>query len=207
MEADELLKSGLGELEIPASDTLMEKALHYKSLLMRWNRVTNLTAILESEKITSHHLLDAFSITSFLKGSRILDVGSGAGLPGIPLALINPDKDFILLDSNGKKTRFMTQVKIELGLDNVEVIQARVEDFEGSFDQVLSRAFASLADFVSSSRHLATSGNLLAMKGLDLEEELEALDSGSVEVNVHKFSVPGIETERCLVELKVATSA
>lgn len=202
METGKLLKSGLSGLGIGPEEPLVTKALDYLSLICRWNRVTNLTAIREPGEIVTHHLLDAFSVQPFISGSRVLDVGSGAGLPGIPLALIDRDKDFILLDSNGKKTRFMTQVKIELDLPNVEVVQSRVEDYRGSFDQVISRAFSNLADMVSSCRHLLVAGgSMLAMKGPGVREEMA--DVAGCDMQLHELVVPGLDAERYLVRLRV----
>lgn len=199
----EQLKMGLGSLGVACSDEQIEQVLRYQQLLLKWNRVTNLTSITDPVKVASHHLLDAFSIQPFVTGKRVVDIGSGAGLPGIPLALINPGKDFILLDANGKKTRFITQAKIELGLSNVEVVQTRAEDYQGQFDHVVSRAFRNLAEFVEVCEPLVCpGGNLLAMKGPDYEQEIKALDTADYLTVAHRLQVPGVDGERYLVEIR-----
>ena len=197
------LRQGLEELGIEVSDDGLKSILQYQALLLKWNKVTNLTAITEPELVVSHHLLDALAVNPFIAGHRVLDVGSGGGLPGIPLALVNPDKDFILLDPNGKKTRFMTQAKIELGLSNVEVIQSRVEDHQGLYDHVISRAFRHLSGFVECcGRLLTVEGSLLAMKGPDYEQEQEEMTVSDYTMVVHHLAVPGLQAERCLIEIK-----
>ncbi len=151
------------------------------------------------------HLLDSLAIVPLIHGNRLLDVGTGAGLPGIPLAIAYPDRDFHLLDSNSKKTRFLFQVKTTLGLDNMTVHHRRVESYqpEELFDAVLSRAFASLQDMVSVCRHLlATDGVLLAMKGVFPGEEIAAVEQVSVIESVDPLLVPGLDEQRHLVRLK-----
>ncbi|PIQ42872.1 MAG: 16S rRNA (guanine(527)-N(7))-methyltransferase RsmG [Gammaproteobacteria bacterium CG11_big_fil_rev_8_21_14_0_20_46_22] len=155
-----------------------QKLQAYLVLLKKWNKVFNLTAIESDEAMMDLHLQDSLNIQPFLQGDRILDVGSGAGLPGIPLAIACPDKQFYLLDTNGKRTRFLTQVKIELGLNNVHVIKSRVETYspDGLFTSITSRAFSSLSDFFDKTHHLLEKeGVLLAMKGQYPEEELKAI--------------------------------
>ncbi|SVE11695.1 uncharacterized protein METZ01_LOCUS464549, partial [marine metagenome] len=171
-------------MNLAADQILIEQLQTYQALLLHWNKTANLTAITEPDKIVTHHLLDALAVHEFITGQRVLDVGSGAGLPGIPLALINPDKDFILLDSNGKKTRFMTQARIELGLENVTVVKSRIEDYDDRVDHVISRAFSSLAEFGHFClRLLEKNGSLLAMKGPGYEIELAALESAFTRVH------------------------
>ena len=200
MELTEIVESGLKELNLPADQTLIEQLQTYQAMLLHWNKTANLTAITEPEMIVTHHLLDALTVHEFIIGQRVLDVGSGAGLPGIPLALINPDKDFILLDSNGKKTRFMTQARIELGLENVTVVKSRIEDYDDRVDHVISRAFSSLAEFARVClRLLEKNGSLLAMKGPGYEIELAALESAFT--RLHQVSVPNLDAERYLIEV------
>jgi 16S rRNA (guanine527-N7)-methyltransferase len=145
------------------------------------------------------HLLDSLAVIPYLGGMRIIDVGSGAGIPGIPLALALPDREFVLLDSSGKKSRFQTHVKGALGLQNVEVVNRRVEDYRPDrlFDTVITRAFASVTDILSSSRHLlASGGEMLAMKGALPESELETLPHGFQLAETINIKVPGLEQEQ-----------
>ena len=178
--------------------------LGYLALLSKWNRAYNLTAVRDPGEMVTRHLLDSLAIAPYLTGRRLIDVGTGGGLPGVPMAILFPDREFHLLDSNGKKTRFLFQVKTALGLDNMTVHQARVESFhsEAPFDAVLSRAFASLEDMVSGCRHLlGEGGHFLAMKGAYPREELDAV-AGECRVEaVHPLLVPGLGEQRHLVDL------
>ncbi len=152
------------------------------------------------------HLLDSLAVTPFLSGNNFLDVGTGAGLPGIPLALVCPDQHFVLLDSNGKKTRFIQQAVLELGLKNVVIIHSRVEDFHPTelFDAIISRAFASLSDMLAGTAHLAVKGGLLlAMKGRLNEQEQGALPEEVQIEEVIELTVPGVDAERCLVKVRL----
>ncbi len=154
--------------------------------------------------MVTRHLLDSLAIAPYLRGRRFLDVGTGAGLPGVPMALVFPEREFHLLDSNGKKTRFLFQVKTALCLDNMVVHHARVESFHVAepFDTVLSRAFASLQDMVHGCRHLlAPGGRLLAMKGVHPAQELEAVRQECLEMTVYPLVVPGLGEQRHLVEI------
>ena len=191
---------GLVAMSIDFDPGVPEKLETYLALLSRWNKVINLTSVDNPEEMVVMHLLDSVSVQPYLAGTRILDVGSGAGLPGIPLALINADKDFILLDSNGKKVRFMTQVTIDLGLKNVKVIQSRAEDFSGKFDHVICRAFRQTNEFVKACVHLvAPGGSLLAMKG---PAEKETAPPPGFRKTVHQLRAPGLAAERYLIELR-----
>jgi len=202
MDLEARLARGLQSLGLTDTERLIEASLHFQSLLLKWNKVTNLTAITSPEQVITHHLLDAFAVDSYVTGQTVLDVGSGGGIPGIPLALANPDKDFILLDPNGKKTRFMTQAKIELELTNVAVIQARVEDHSGQYDQVISRAFRQVAGFVDScARLVRPGGSLLAMKGPDYEDELVPLAGLEKRIQTIDLAVPGLDATRCLIRI------
>jgi len=198
MSLVEHIATGLKDLALGDHPDKAESLAHYLDLVTRWNRVTNLTAVKEAEEMVSLHLLDSLAVMPYVTGNTILDVGSGAGLPGIPLALFQPDKDFILLDSNGKKTRFMTQASIELGLSNVTVVQQRIEDCSEQFDQVISRAFASLDEFIFLCMpRLNAGGSLLAMKGPSEIEQATKM----AEASVHELRVPGLDKARYLVEI------
>jgi 16S rRNA (guanine527-N7)-methyltransferase len=179
-----------------------EKFIHYLDLLAKWNKIYNLTSIRDPNDMVMLHILDSLSINPYLHGTRILDVGTGAGLPGIPLAIIQPEKKFTLMDSNSKKTRFLTQVVLELKLTNVEVIHSRCEDLrpEQPFDSILSRAFASLRVMLEATHHLvAKHGRFLAMKGVYPESEIQELQQGFKVLAVHKLVINGLAAERHLV--------
>lgn len=198
-----LIRTGLDELPFATDEGLIEKSVAFIEQLARWNKTFNLTGIRSEQDMVRQHLMDSFSIAPYVTGMRILDVGSGAGLPGLPLAILYPDKNFILLDSNGKKTRFMTQVVIDLELSNVQVVQSRVEEYRASpFDQVLCRAFAPLATIVKKVSHLVSQdGSLLAMKGKINADTLLETSAPLRLSRVIPVQVPLIEAERCLVEL------
>ena len=199
MKLNEKIERGLVALSIESHVNVVEKLAQYLALITKWNKVTNLTSIDNPEQMVVVHLLDSLSIHPYLGGSRILDVGSGAGLPGIPLALINDDKKFTLLDSNGKKTRFMLQVIIELGIKNVEVVQSRAQDFQGQFDHVVCRAFTSTEDCVKACSHLlAPGGHLLAMKG---PAESAVTPLPGFKQTIYQLNVPDLTSERCLIEI------
>lgn len=173
--------------------------MQFLLLLKKWNQAYNLTAIRDIDAMVTMHLLDSLAILPWVTGPRVLDVGSGAGLPGIPLALAKPDTHFVLLDSNGKKVRFIQEVKRVLKLQNVEAIQIRAENYhpETDFDTVTSRAFSELKQMISCTKHLlARDGKWLAMKGRYPESEL-----GSIEYpyQVMTYEVTGIDAERCCV--------
>ena len=190
MNLKEKIERGLVALSLESHIEVADKLEQFLALITKWNKVTNLTSIDNPEQMVLVHLLDSLSIQPYLSGPRILDVGSGAGLPGIPLALINEDKNFILLDSNGKKTRFMLQATIELGIKNIEVVQSRAQDFQGQFDQVVCRAFAGTHDFVKACSHLlAPGGSLLAMKG-PAESEVTLLPG--FKQSIHQLNVPDL---------------
>ncbi len=176
----------------------------YWGLLQRWNKVYNLTAVRDPVQMLSLHLWDSLAVVPFIQADHCLDVGSGAGLPGLPLAILRPSQEFTLLDTNGKKTRFIQQAALELGLTNLKVVQARVEQWQPAqpFAAIISRAFASLADFVTvSGKHLTPHGTLYAMKGRYPESEIAELPTGWMLARSHPLSVPGLEAERHLLEL------
>ena len=199
-----LLKTGLKKLNIELSDDKIELLLAYHALLVKWNKAYNLTAVRDPEEMIRRHLLDSLSILPHITGERILDVGTGPGLPGIPLAICFPEKNLTLLDSNGKKTRFLTQAKIELKLDNMTPVQSRIESFETEpFDAITSRAFATLKDMVDGSIHLLKEeGYFYAMKGLYPTEEIGELDNRTTVVDCFALHVPGEEAERHLVKIQ-----
>ena len=205
MQIVDLIRAGLSQFPFPTDDELIEKSTAFIEQLSRWNKIYSLTSIRAPEDMVVQHLFDSLSIAPYLTGSRIIDVGSGAGLPGIPLALLYPGKDFMLLDSSGKKTRFMTQVAIDLELGNVAVVQCRVEQYkEQQFDHVLCRAFAPLENIAEKVSHLVRNqGNVLAMKGKHRRDSTLEPGSRLLVNQVIPISVPLLDAERCLVELKL----
>lgn len=200
-----VLWSGVpAELGLVLSAQQDQQLQTYLGLLQRWNKVYNLTAVRDPAQMLPLHLWDSLAVVPFIQADHCLDVGSGAGLPGIPLAILRPNQEFTLLDTNGKKTRFIQQAALELGLTNLKVVQARVEQWQPAqpFAAIISRAFASLADFVTvSGMHLAEQGRLYAMKGRYPESELAKLPVGWMLTRSHPLSVPGLEAERHLLEL------
>lgn len=204
-----LLKTGLKKLNIELSEDKIDKLLAYHALLVKWNKAYNLTAVRDPEEMIRRHLLDSLSIFPHIEGDSILDVGTGPGLPGIPMSICFPEKNFTLLDSNGKKTRFLVQAKIELKLDNMTPVQARIESFEPpvnvprGFDGITSRAFATLKDMVDGSIHLLKDdGFFFAMKGLYPTDEIAQLDNRTTVLDCFALHVPGEEAERHLVKIK-----
>lgn len=210
MKLEDALADGLGRLgpcpPLPAITALAA----YLRLLEHWNRAYNLTAVRDIGDMVARHVLDSAAVLPWLHGPRVLDVGSGAGLPGIPLAILDPEREYVLLDGLGKRTRFLTQVVLELKLANVRVVQARVEDWPSPapFSSVISRAFAALPDFVGlAGRHCAADGRLLAMKGALDAAETADLPAGWRLRATHRLDVPGIDGERHLLELEPLTAA
>ncbi len=205
MTAQAQLAAGIAALGLVLPDGAASKLLDYLALLDKWNRVYNLTAVRDTERMVSHHLLDSLATVPFFQGGRVLDVGSGGGLPGIPLAIARPLLQVTLIDSVAKKTAFLTQAKMELGLDNVNVVTGRVEDYrpETKFDLITSRAFSDLAEFVALTRPLLDpAGRWLAMKGLYPHGELVLLpDNVKVSAN-HILDVPGLDATRHLIVLE-----
>ncbi len=193
------LGSGLQQLGITLSDSTRNKLIAYLRLLEKWNRAYNLTAVRDIQQMVSRHLLDSLSVLPLLQGSRLIDVGSGAGLPGIPLALARPEMRCILLDSNAKKTRFLIQAVAELELHNVEVVHSRVENYHPAdlFDTVTTRAFASLAEMLQSTRHLlAEQGRFVALKGVNVQQETESLPAGFTIGELRQLEIPGSDSLR-----------
>ena len=194
-----LLESGLTALNLPYTPEQIEKLLAFIKLIAKWNKAYNLTAVRNNEDMARLHILDSLAILPYIEGKRVIDIGTGAGLPGIPLAIFLPEVEFVLLDSNAKKTRFVQQVILELKLKNVSVIHSRAEDYqpELGFDIVTTRAFSSLPDMVKMTAHLLNpNGVILAMKGQIPEAELAAIKTTATLIPI---SVPEVEAERCLV--------
>ena len=205
MNQGEQLEQGLADMGVALPVPVREKLLAYVALLYKWNKTYSLTALREQEKAVSHHLLDSLSILPFVPNGSLLDVGSGGGMPGIPLAIARPELSVTLLDSNTKKAAFLRQAAIELGLNNIAVHSGRVEQYhpDTGFAAITSRAFAELADFVSLSKHLlAPGGRWLAMKGVRPEEEMAHLPDDVGVDAAYPLTVPGINGERHLVVLR-----
>jgi 16S rRNA (guanine527-N7)-methyltransferase len=190
------LDAGLAAMALDLDSAARDRLVAYILLLARWNRAYNLTGVRDAEDMVSRHLLDSLSALPYVRGECCLDVGSGAGLPGLVLAAVRPDVSWVLLDSNAKKCRFLTHAGAELGLHNVRVERCRLEDFHPSerFSTIISRAFSNLADFVAGTRRLLASGGcLLAMKGRDPERELAATGNWGGQAEVVPVSLPGLE--------------
>jgi 16S rRNA (guanine527-N7)-methyltransferase len=196
------LAQGVKELGLALPAGAQERLLQYLALLQKWNRVYNLTAVREPQRMVSEHLLDCLAVTPYIGENRILDVGSGAGLPGIPLALALPDARVTVLDSNHKKAAFLQQAVTELKLGNVAVACERVENWKPAtrFEVVISRAFSDLGEFVTlAGRHVADSGHLAAMKGVHPYEEITQLPKGWQVRQTLPLAVPGLRAQRHLV--------
>jgi 16S rRNA (guanine527-N7)-methyltransferase len=204
MTPAEQLAQGIAELGLPVSAGIQTQLADYLALIAKWNRVHNLTAVRESAKMVSVHALDSLAVVPHLKAGSVVDVGSGAGLPGIPLALMWPQARVVLLDSNHKKTAFLRQAAIELKLKNVEVVCERAELWRPAekFDLVISRAFSDLPEFVKLAGHLCVAGGVLAaMKGVYPDEEIAQLPSTFKLHSTLPLKVPGLNAERHLILL------
>ncbi|RWU26906.1 16S rRNA (guanine(527)-N(7))-methyltransferase RsmG [Pseudomonas alkylphenolica] len=201
----EELSTGARQLGVELSEAQHAQLLAYLALLIKWNKAYNLTAVRNPDEMVSRHLLDSLSVMPFIHSARWLDVGSGGGMPGIPLAILHPDKQVTVLDSNGKKTRFLTQVKLELKLDNLTVIHKRVEEFQPElpFTGIVSRAFSSMENFTNWTRHLGDEQTQwLAMKGLHPADELVALPADFRVDSEQALTVPGCQGQRHLLILR-----
>ena len=200
------LAAGLTALGIALPEAAQLKLLAFRDLLLKWNRTYNLTALRDPQQVISHHLLDALAILPHVGAGPLLDVGSGGGLPGIPLAIARPDLSVTLVDTVQKKATFLQQAAIELELKSVAVHHARVEEMRGQYAQISSRAFAELARFISLTHHLlAPGGRWLAMKGALPDDEFEALPAGSEVEAIIPLAVPGLDAERHLIILKAGS--
>lgn len=202
-DLDQILKIGARAMGVPLTDAQADKLITLVAELIEWNGRFNLTAITEPPEIVRKHLLDSLAIQPFLHGRRVADVGTGAGFPGLPLAVVNPDREFALIDSTGKKVKFVEHAAARLGLQNVTAVNARAEAWQSPkpFDTVVSRALGKARDFIRVAGHLAGhDGRLLAMKGRSPDAELESLPPGWKVLAVHHLEVPGLDAERCVVE-------
>lgn len=200
----EELQRGISALSLNCNEEMLSSLLAYIELLKKWNSAYNLLGGNELGSLVSRHILDSLSVAPYLEGKLIVDIGAGAGLPGIPLAILNPQKNFVLIDSNGKKTRFMFQAKIQLGLDNITIENCRVEHYQSTqqVDMVMCRAFSTLADAVAMLLPIFSDQcKLLAMKGHYPEDEIAGLPDGFELSKSIKLDVPGSESQRHLIEV------
>jgi len=200
------LHSGLQALGLDELQPFMPLYLKYLALLSKWNKVYNLTAVREVNRMLPLHVLDSLAVLPFIQGENLLDVGSGAGLPGIPLAIAKPEMNITLLDGNQKKTTFLRQACIELSLSKVSVTCARVESWQASqkFDIIISRAFSELAIFVQQASHLiAPGGVMLAMKGAHPQNEIAKLPVNIAVERIINLRIPNLEAQRHLVVMRV----
>ncbi|MDO1529463.1 16S rRNA (guanine(527)-N(7))-methyltransferase RsmG [Fulvimonas sp. R45] len=194
------LEHGVAALGLALPAGAPERLLDYVALLERWNAAYNLTAVRDPAEMVTRHLLDSLAILPFVEGATLADLGTGPGLPGIPLAIAAPGRQVLLVDSNGKKVRFLREAIRALRLDGVRAVQSRVEQVEGTFDCVTARAFASLADMLAWGGHLLAPGGIwLAMKGRAPDDELPGVPPGFAVRGVHDLAVPGLDAGRCLV--------
>lgn len=205
-EAESLLASGAKELGIPLSTRQHEQLIELLAELAEWNQRFNLTAIDDPLEAVRKHLLDSLSIYAHLRGHRVADVGSGAGFPGLPLAIADPSREFTLIEATGKKAQFLEHARVKLGLGNVVVVNSRAEKLRPAvrFDTVMARALGKLNEFIRVAGHLvAREGRLLAMKGQVPQAELEKLPKGWELKAMHRLIVPGLDAQRHLVELRL----
>ena len=197
------LPTGLKELGIALAPETQQKLLAFRDLLLKWNKTYNLTALRDPAQAISHHLLDSLAILPYVGDGALLDVGSGGGLPGMPLAIARPELAVSMVDTVQKKTTFLQQAAIELQLKNVAVNHARVEEMPGQYAQISSRAFAEIALFIELTRHLlAPGGRWLAMKGVRPDAEIAALPADIIVEQIIPLHVPGLDAERHLIILK-----
>ena len=199
-----ILQNSLKHCDLVVSEFQQQQLIRYVLLMHKWNKAYNLTSVRDPEQMVIKHIVDSIVVAPYLDKTQYIDVGTGPGLPGMPLAIMCPEKHFILLDSLGKRVRFMKQVAYELKVDNIQAVQSRVEDFEPSvtIDGVLSRAFASLKDMLHWCQHLVDShGVFLALKGQLPTEELQQLPLGFTLQETIKLDVPGLEGERHIVKI------
>ena len=203
MDIQQRLAQGLDKMGLDLSAEVQSSLIKYVQLMHKWNKTYNLTAIRDQDQMVIRHILDSLSISPYINTSPVMDVGTGAGLPGIPLALTMADKKFVLVDSNSKKTRFLTQAKIELGIDNIEIIHSRVEDFKPDYPVAIitCRAFAALNTILDRTQHLVTSTTrILAMKA---RQDVPDLPAGFEQLDDHALQVPWLDDEeRRLIEIK-----
>ena len=202
LESD--VADGLASFGIRATGAQISQTIKYLSLLLKWNKSFNLVSTLDINEILRRHFLDSLSINTYLSGRNIIDVGSGAGFPGIPLAVFNPDKQFTLIDSNGKKTRFLFQARMTLDLPLIEIKNCRIEHYqtERQIDMVVSRAVSNLADLVTKLRHFVTKeSRILVMKGIILEKEIRSMPDDFEVVDIKRLKLGSFNLERHLIEI------
>lgn len=201
------LNALLDAAEISLSEAQKQQLVRYIELLDKWNHAYNLTSVRDPAQMLIRHIMDSIVVNPHLSGRQFIDVGTGPGLPGVPLAILRPDSRFVLLDSLGKRVRFLRQVRHELQLDNIEPVQSRVEDYvsQAGFDGVISRAFASITDMLSWCHHLPAKphGRFYALKGVEPSDELLTLPENAIVDAIIKLSVPELQSERHLVILKM----
>lgn len=197
------LQQGIKQLSLSLTETVEKKLLDYLALLQKWNAAYNLTAVREPHEMVTRHLLDSLSVLPYVpQNARVLDVGTGAGLPGLIIAIARPDCQVTLLDSNSKKIRFLRQAIAELNISNADTTHVRVEAYTGQFEVITSRAFATLLDMVKGSEHLlAKEGEFLAMKGQRPDSEITALPANILVKDIATLDVPFLDEERHLVRL------
>ena len=201
----EQLKNLLAQTDLEIDQIQQQQLIAYVELLHKWNKAYNLTSVRDPQQMLIKHIVDSLVVSPHLIGKRFIDVGTGPGLPGVPLAIANPNVHFVLLDSLGKRLRFLTQVKSTLKLDNITLIQSRVQDYQPAIplDGVISRAFASMTDMVKWCSHLIEpKQRFYALKGLYPKEEITALNDSVTVSSVEALTVPGLDGERHLVILE-----
>jgi len=202
---NKILSDALSDNQLTLSGSTQQKLIQYLELIQSWNKVFNLTTITEPRDMVYLHLIDSLAVSPYLHGLNLLDVGSGAGLPGIPLAIIHPEQHWMLMDKNSKKTRFLTQTIAELKLTNANAIHSRCEDFQPAtkFDSILSRAFGTLRMFVETTAHMLNKdGIFIAMKGKYPEDELQDLPDNVEVKNIQRLDIKGISVERHIICLQ-----
>lgn len=195
----------LAKTDIDLTEKQKQQLVDYVGLLAKWNKAYNLTSVRDTQQMLIRHIMDSIVVNGQLNGTKFIDVGTGPGLPGVPLAIVRPDSHFVLLDSLGKRIRFLKQVQHELGLTNIEPVQSRVEEYpiENGFDGVISRAFASLNDMLSWCHHLPSSGGrFYALKGVIRDDEM-ALPEGFVIESITELEVPELDEQRHLVKVSI----
>lgn len=205
MKMNEQLARGIAALGLNLPEAAQQRLLDFAALLAKWNRVYNLTALREESQMVTHHLLDSLSVLSSVDASSIADIGTGGGLPGVPLAIARPDLQVTLVETSHKKASFLQQVRIELGLDNANVVNDRVEHWlpAQKVDAVISRAFSDIADFVRLTQHLvAIGGRWYAMKGVNPHDEIVQLPDGYRVIDVIPLRVPDLDAARHLIVIE-----
>lgn len=198
------LETYLAETGLTATAQQQKQLIDFVNMLNKWNKAYNLTSVRDPQAMLIRHIMDSLVVSPHLVGSRFIDVGTGPGLPGIPLAILNPDKQFVLLDSLGKRIRFQKQVQFELGIKNITSMESRVEAYqpEVGFDGVLSRAFASIQDMLSWCHHLpADNGVFYALKGQLNDDEMAKIPDGFTVTNVIELTVPHLDEQRHLLKI------